>query len=506
MVHPIALVVLAVLPGQGVYSFPTAHTQRDVEGWTVHIDDRLLDGPHKALGDRALRILANRLYDIQLVVPADKTARLRKVSIWLDFSHGKLHAAQYHPSAAWLIVHGYSAALARCVHIPDAAEFASTELQRTQPWCVLHELAHAYHDQVLGFDHPAIRAAWQRFRASGKYEKTLHISGDKIRHYGLTDPREFFAEMTETYFGHNDFYPFNRAELQHEEPAVFELLATLWGTEGGYPCPDLLIEPAQLAKPEGTRQYVILDAREHSKYEVGHVPGARWADHGAWAKAFGHGKDRQGWSKRIGEMGIAADSRVVVYDDSSGKDAARIWWILRYWGVQDVRLLNGGWPAWKREGGPSENHLVNPAPVTFVARARAERLATKEQLLKTLEGNKPQIVDARSEKEFCGVEKLANKRAGAIPGARHLEWSDLIDKQTQRFKSAADLRKLFDQAGIDLDRPTATYCQSGGRASVMAFGLELMGAKDVTNYYPSWNEWGNAEDTPVVPGKAREKK
>jgi hypothetical protein len=208
---------------------PAAHTVRDIEGWTVHIDDRLLAGPDKELGDHALRLLANRLYDIQHVVPADKVKRLRKVQIWLDRTHGKLRSAQYHPSASWLKEHGYAAALAKCVHIPDAAEFASLRHQRVQPWSVLHELAHAYHDQVLGFDHAEISAAWARFRDSGKYQKTLHIAGRKIPHYALTNPKEFFAEMTEAYFGHNDFFPFNRGELQQEEPQIFDLLATIWG-------------------------------------------------------------------------------------------------------------------------------------------------------------------------------------------------------------------------------------------------------------------------------------
>jgi thiosulfate/3-mercaptopyruvate sulfurtransferase len=130
-------------------------------------------------------------------------------------------------------------------------------------------------------------------------------------------------------------------------------------------------------------------------------------------------------------------------------------------------------------------------------------LATKEQLLDSLKESKLQIVDARSEKEFCGIEKLTNKRAGAIPGAKQLEWIDLLDNDTQRFKSATNLRKLFEEAGIALDRPTATHCQSGGRAAVMVFGMELMGAKEVSNYYPSWAEWGNALDTPIVPGKAK---
>jgi thiosulfate/3-mercaptopyruvate sulfurtransferase len=107
-------------------------------------------------------------------------------------------------------------------------------------------------------------------------------------------------------------------------------------------------------------------------------------------------------------------------------------------------------------------------------------------------------VDARSEDEFCGINKRDNKRGGAIPGAKHLEWSDLIDQETNRFKSPAELKRLFEQAGIDLTRPTASHCNGGGRAAVMAFGLELMGANEVRNYYRGWGEWGNAQDTPII--------
>lgn len=208
---------------------PTSHTKRDIEGWTVHIDARLLEGPDRELGDRALRILANRLYDIALVMPADKLARLRKVPIWIDRTHGGLRPAQYHPSAGWLRANGYSTDLVHCVHIPDAADFASLRHQRVQPWSVLHELAHAYHDQVLGFDHAEIRAAFERFRDGGRYKKTLHIDGRDVSHYALTNEKEFFAEMTEAYFGRNDFFPFNRAELMREEPELYKLLETIWG-------------------------------------------------------------------------------------------------------------------------------------------------------------------------------------------------------------------------------------------------------------------------------------
>jgi thiosulfate/3-mercaptopyruvate sulfurtransferase len=270
-------------------------------------------------------------------------------------------------------------------------------------------------------------------------------------------------------------------------------------TPNDYPRPELLLEPTALAKPETGTSFIVLDARTQKAFGASRVPGARWVDAAAWAKAFKDGTDVEGWSARIGNLGVNASSRVVVYDGSSFNDAARIWWILRFWGVEDVRLLNGNWKTWKSMGLPVETGTPQQAvPVEFTAKPRSKRLATKGLLLASLKDKSLQIVDARSEGEFCGLEKMRNKRAGAIPGAKHLEWIDLIDKETQRFKTPDQLRKLFAEAGIDLDRPTATHCQSGGRASVMAFGMELMGASNVANYYASWGEWGNSDDTPIV--------
>lgn len=286
-------------------------------------------------------------------------------------------------------------------------------------------------------------------------------------------------------------------------PILLGLAATVQADD--YPRPELLVEPAALAQPEAAKGFVILDAREKTKYQAGHVPSARWVDHADWAKAFGDGQDAAGWSKRIGALGVAADTKVVVYDDNHSKDAARVWWILRYWGVKDARLLNGGWVAWEKGKHPTEKAEPAVTAAAFKAVAAPERLATKDGLLKALTGGKLQIVDARSEGEFCGTDALKNKKAGAMPGAKQLEWIDLLDKDTHRFKSPDELTKLFEAAGIKLDQPTATHCQSGGRAAVMAYGLELMGAKDVRNYYKSWSEWGNADDTPVVKPEAKKK-
>ncbi len=101
-----------------------------------------------------------------------------------------------------------------------------------QPWVVLHELAHAYHDQVLGFDDPRIIDAYERFKKSGHGDATLVITGQRVRHYVLADHKEFFAEMSEAYFGMNDFFPFNRAELMIAEPEIFTLLRTIGGPVG----------------------------------------------------------------------------------------------------------------------------------------------------------------------------------------------------------------------------------------------------------------------------------
>ena len=210
-------------------ALPTAHTTRNVEGWSVRVDDRLLSGAGAALGERALKLLSARLVAITFVVPEPALAKLRAVTIQLDRDHGELRPMQYHPSRGWLKEKGYSEALAKCVHIPSAEYFLSPFDVHRMPWVVLHELAHAYHDQVLGFDEPRLVAAWQKFRDGGKYQSVLTSYGAMREHYGLNNAKEFFAEMTESYFGSNDFHPFVAGELKKVEPEIFALLAEIWG-------------------------------------------------------------------------------------------------------------------------------------------------------------------------------------------------------------------------------------------------------------------------------------
>ena len=275
-----------------------------------------------------------------------------------------------------------------------------------------------------------------------------------------------------------------------------------------YARPRLLIEPADLQKALSAGEVIVLDARKSDDFAKGRVPSGRWVDAAAWARDFGKGDDPKGWSERIGALGIGPRSRVAVYDDVHFKDAARVWWILRYFGLQDAALLNGGWTGWKAGAFPIEVGPARPPPAgKFEARPQPARLATKPSLLEALKsGRKLQVIDARSEAEYCGTDAQKNRRAGAIPGALNLEWIELIDRPTQRFKPPGELKKVFLDAGIDISKPAVTHCQSGGRSSVMLFGLELLGAEHASNYYASWAEWGNSDDTPVEPGKPKARK
>jgi len=208
---------------------PASHTEKQVEGWTVQVDDRLLEGEGAALGQKALRMLETRLYEVKLLVPADKVQRLQKVTFWLDQTCGSLKSPQYHPDVEWLKNHEFDPKLAKCVHIPNVDYFCALRFQRGQPLGMLHELALAYHDQVLSSGHAEIKAAWQKIAGGERYANVLHASGKRRPHYAATDRMEFFAEMTESYFGANDFFPFNTAELQAEEPAIYELMEKIWG-------------------------------------------------------------------------------------------------------------------------------------------------------------------------------------------------------------------------------------------------------------------------------------
>ena len=202
---------------------------KNIEGWTVQVDPQLLTGAHQDEGTKALAMLRNHLQRIAILVPAEPLAKLQKVEIWLEHSHPELSSMQYHPSVDWLTNKGYDPRLAKKVHITRAAELFSRQQMLKHPAVILHELAHAYHDQVLGFDDPGIMKAYRKAMVAGIYEKVLLYNGSTVRHYAATDHKEYFAEATEAFFYRNDFYPFVHAELKQHDPAVFAEMERIWG-------------------------------------------------------------------------------------------------------------------------------------------------------------------------------------------------------------------------------------------------------------------------------------
>lgn len=196
-----------------------------IQGWQVHVDPSLLADPE---GERALAMLKNHLQRIEILIAPEPLAKLKQIEIWIERSHPSLHSMQYHPSRGWLIANGHDERLTRKVHIPDASQLLSKEQMLKHPAVILHELAHGYHDQFLSFDNPEIIKVFEQAQQSKRYEHVLDHTGRQVRHYGLNNCKEYFAEGTEAFFYRNDFYPFVRAELQEHDPELHDLLMRVW--------------------------------------------------------------------------------------------------------------------------------------------------------------------------------------------------------------------------------------------------------------------------------------
>ena len=205
---------------------PTSNYQiKAIEGWKVYVHQDLLT-TKKVVGAEALNVLAAHLHMVARVVPKAALAKLRAVPIWLE-DNPKVACACYHPSKGWLQKNGFNPEKAKCVEIGGPKNFINWT--RHQFCMVLHELAHAYHDRDLGgYGNAELKAAYERMKKTGRYEKVMLFSGKTVKHYALNNPMEYFAESTEAYFGTNDFYPFVRAELKEFDPEMHALVKKLW--------------------------------------------------------------------------------------------------------------------------------------------------------------------------------------------------------------------------------------------------------------------------------------
>lgn len=250
----------------------------------------------------------------------------------------------------------------------------------------------------------------------------------------------------------------------------------------------------------------LLDCRPRAEYDKSHIPGAVWIDTKALESQAGKPgglEDRSFWEEWGATLGIAPGTEVFVYDAKRQLDAARVWFFLRWIGVEHVGLIDGGFPLWAKQGRPVSGDAPQIEPRPIAVKFRRDVAASRDEVMAALKDKSSSVLDARTDEEFAGTVKRS-KRGGHIPSACHLEWTNLVGEDG-KFLDRDSLRTKVEKAGIKPGAAVITHCQGGGRASVNAFVLELLGFR-ARNYYLGWSDWGNAADTPAEEGdKSREK-
>jgi len=209
------------------YAPLSQYEDREIEGWPVRIHRDLLK--QKQLSARTLREAAVQLYRIKRVVQPARVAQLQKVRIWIELYEPHHKCMAYHPGARWLTDNDMHPDKAKCVELANANTFLQWTLD--QPWMLLHELAHAYHDQFLpqGYENATVLRTFNAATSGDRYGEVDHIRGGRRQHYAATNQMEYFAEATEAYFGVNDYFPYVRHELKKYDPAAFDMLQKVWG-------------------------------------------------------------------------------------------------------------------------------------------------------------------------------------------------------------------------------------------------------------------------------------
>jgi len=278
---------------------------------------------------------------------------------------------------------------------------------------------------------------------------------------------------------------------------------------------ELLVSAEWLAKELGASDLRVVDAtyfpldasRDASAdYEAAHIPGAVHLDlatlKDATSSLPGMLPSAEAFASRMQSLGIDDGSRVVLYDNSPQRTAARAWFMFRMFGVDQVTILDGGLGKWTAEGRPVETGKVAPGQGRFTVRRDAGAVRDVEQMKANVASRAEEVVDARSAKRFTGEEGDPRGLAsGHIPGSKNLPFDRLLNADGT-YKSRTEMQALFDTAGIDPARPLVTTCGSGVTASVVLFAAAMLGREDFALYDGSWSEWGMLEDTEKELGEA----
>jgi thiosulfate/3-mercaptopyruvate sulfurtransferase len=209
------------------------------------------------------------------------------------------------------------------------------------------------------------------------------------------------------------------------------------------------------------------------------------------------------FARQMSELGIGDRMTIIVYDGAGLFAGPRVWWMLRVFGAQDVRILDGGLPKWLSEGRPTERGAVRRVPATFAPRFDAKAVADRNRVRKALETGVAQVIDARSAERFTGAapEIRPGLPSGHMPGALNAPSVSLLEKG--RLKSLAELAEVLDRAGLDRDRPVITSCGSGVSAAIISLALDELGTPAEALYDGSWTEWASIEGSPIATGPAK---
>jgi hypothetical protein len=223
----LALIVISASAPSTHPAPTTDYEQLQIEGFRVYVNQQVKDD--EKLWADVQELLRVRLIEMKRALPAAAFDKLHDVPIWIELHERGYPGMCYHPSGSWLRENGYNPDKARAVEIGDARHFLTWSHE--QPMMVLHEFAHAYHHQVLGYDYKPIKDAYAHAVEKKLYDNVLRINGHHERAYAMNNDQEYFAEESEAYFGTNDFYPFVRAELIEHDPEMADVLRRAWGEQ-----------------------------------------------------------------------------------------------------------------------------------------------------------------------------------------------------------------------------------------------------------------------------------
>lgn len=277
-----------------------------------------------------------------------------------------------------------------------------------------------------------------------------------------------------------------------------------------------LVETDWLADHLNSPGVVVLDGSLHlptsgrnarAEYLAGHIPGALFFD-------IDEISDKKNplphmlpstvqFASQMKKMGIGDGMRIVAYDSEGFYSAARVWWMFRIMGHEDVAVLNGGLKKWKAEGRDLEDGPAAPRqPRHFTPRFNSMLVRDKAEVLELTKSKAMQIVDARSAERWRGEAKepRAGLRSGRIPGSLNVPFTSLVNPDGT-MKPEAELAAVFKAAGVDIAKPIVTSCGSGVTAGVVSFALARLGHTDAAVYDGSWSEWGMENGPPIESGR-----